>query len=87
MRRTSESRAPRPHDAVRRRLVREHYATFVAHAVATCAAPLPRYMTGAFELVRCHRARWSWDRPRPSAHRARAPRHRLSHGAGAQQPP
>jgi hypothetical protein len=31
------------------RLVREHYATFVAHTEATYAAPLPRYVTDAFE--------------------------------------
>ncbi len=45
--------------------MREHYATFVAHAEATYAAPLPRYVTDAFErylacadfsrgFVRCH---------------------------------
>ncbi len=50
MRRASTSYTPRrPHDTVLHRLVREHYATFVAHAEATYAAPLPRYVTDAFE--------------------------------------
>ena len=55
----------RPQDTVLHRLVREHYATFVAHTEATYAAPLPRYVTDAFErylacgdfsrgFVRCH---------------------------------
>ena len=46
-------------------LVREHYATFVAHAESTYSAPLPRYVKDAFErylacgdfsqgFVRCH---------------------------------
>jgi Transposase zinc-binding domain/Putative transposase len=39
----------RPQDTVLHRLVREHYATFVAHTEATYAAPLPRYVTDAFE--------------------------------------
>ena len=39
----------RPHDTVPHRLVREHYATFVAHTEATYAAPLPRYVKDAFE--------------------------------------
>jgi hypothetical protein len=66
VRRASTSYTPRrPHDTVLHRLVREHYATFVAHAEATYAAPLPRYVTDAFErylacadfsrgFVRCH---------------------------------
>jgi hypothetical protein len=29
--------------------VREHYETFVAHTRATYSAPLPRYVTQAFE--------------------------------------
>ena len=50
MRRASTSYTPRrPHDTVLHRLVREHYATFVAHTEATYAAPLPRYVTDAFE--------------------------------------
>jgi hypothetical protein len=55
----------RPQDTLLHRLVREHYATFVAHTEATYAAPLPRYVTDAFErylacgdftrgFVRCH---------------------------------
>ena len=55
----------RPEDTVLHRLVREHYATFVAHTEATYAAPVPRYVTEAFErylacgdfsrgFVRCH---------------------------------
>jgi len=39
----------RPHDTVLHRLVHEPYATFVAHTEATYAAPLPRYVTDAFE--------------------------------------
>jgi putative addiction module component (TIGR02574 family) len=39
----------RPQDTVLHRLVREHYATFVAHTEATYAAPLPRYVPDAFE--------------------------------------
>ena len=39
----------RPQDSVLHRLVREHLATFVAHTEATYAAPLPRYVTDAFE--------------------------------------
>jgi hypothetical protein len=50
VRRISSAYAPRrPHDTVLHRLVREHYATFVAHTEATYAAPLPRYVTDAFE--------------------------------------
>ena len=64
--RASTSYTPRkPHGTVLHRLVREHYATFVAHTEATYAAPLPRYVTDAFErylacadfsrgFVRCH---------------------------------
>jgi len=55
----------KPQDTLLHRLVREHYATFVAHTEATYAAPLPRYVTDAFErylacgdfsqgFVRCH---------------------------------
>jgi hypothetical protein len=55
----------RPQDTLLHRLVREHYATFVAHTEATYAAPLPRYVTDAFDrylacgdfsrgFVRCH---------------------------------
>lgn len=55
----------KPQDTVLHRLVREHYATFVAHTEATYAAPLPRYVVNAFErylacgdfsrgFVRCH---------------------------------
>jgi hypothetical protein len=55
----------RPQDTVLHRLVREHYATFVAHTETTYAAPLPRYVKDAFErylacgdfsqgFVRCH---------------------------------
>jgi hypothetical protein len=33
----------RPQDTLLHRLVREHYATFVAHTEATYAAPLPRF--------------------------------------------
>jgi hypothetical protein len=55
----------RPQDTLLHRLVREHYATFVAYTEATYAAPLPRYVTDAFErylscgdfsrgFVRCH---------------------------------
>jgi Putative transposase/Transposase zinc-binding domain len=66
VRRASTSYVPRrPHDTVLHRLVREHYATFVAHTEATYAAPLPRYVKDAFErylacgdfsqgFVRCH---------------------------------
>jgi hypothetical protein len=54
-----------PQDTLLHRLVREHYATFVAHTEATYVAPLPRYVTDAFErylacgdfsqgFVRCH---------------------------------
>jgi len=39
----------RPQDTVLHRLVRAHHATFVAHTEATYAAPLPRYVTDAFE--------------------------------------
>jgi len=38
-----------PQDTVLHRLIREHYATFVAHAEATYTAPLPRYVKDAFE--------------------------------------
>ena len=41
--------ARRPLDTLLHRLVREHYATFVEHTEATYAAPLPRYVTDAFE--------------------------------------
>ncbi len=55
----------RPQDTILHRLVREHYATFVAYTEATYAAPLPRYVPFAFErylgcghfsrgFVRCH---------------------------------
>jgi hypothetical protein len=61
LRRDHRGAAPRPRAA----LVREHYATFVAHTEATYAAPLPRYVIDAFErylacgdfsqgFVRCH---------------------------------
>jgi hypothetical protein len=39
----------RPQDTILHRLVREHYATFVAYTEATYAAPLPRYVPFAFE--------------------------------------
>jgi hypothetical protein len=66
VRRTSSAYAPRrPHGTVLHRLIREHYATFIAHTEATYAAPLPRYVTDALErylacadfsrgFVRCH---------------------------------
>lgn len=66
MPRLASTYAPRqPSATVLHRLVREHYATFVAHTEATYAAPLPRYVTDAFErylecgdfsrgFVRCH---------------------------------
>ena len=66
VRRISSAYTPRrPHDTVLHRLVREHYATFVAHTETTYAAPLPRYVTDAFErylacgdfsrgFARCH---------------------------------
>ena len=38
-----------PHDTFLHRLVREHYETYVAHTRATYVAPLPRYLTDAFE--------------------------------------
>jgi Putative transposase/Transposase zinc-binding domain len=55
----------RPHDTVLYRLVLEHYETFLAHTRAAYRAPLPRYVTDAFEayllcgdfsqgFVRCH---------------------------------
>lgn len=55
----------RPHETVLHQLVREHYETFVAFAQASYRAPLPRYVTDAFErylacgdfsqgFVRCH---------------------------------
>jgi hypothetical protein len=55
----------RPHETVLYRLLREHYETFVAHTRRTYAAPLPRYVTDAFEryllcgdfsqgFIRCH---------------------------------
>ena len=55
----------RPQDTLLHRLVREHYATVVAHTESTYAAPLPRYVKDAFErslacgdvsrgFARCH---------------------------------
>ena len=55
----------RPHETVLHELVREHYETFVAHTRASYRAPLPRYVTDAFErylacgdfsqgFTRCH---------------------------------
>ena len=44
----------RPHDTVLYGLVREHLSTFLAHAARTYAAPLPRYVSLAFEgYLRC----------------------------------
>ena len=62
----SRAYSPRhPHDTILHRLVREHLASFVAFTESTYSAPLPRYVTDAFErylacgdfsrgFVRCH---------------------------------
>ena len=39
----------RPHETVLYGIIREHLATFLAHAERTYAAPLPRYVIAAFE--------------------------------------
>ena len=46
---TAEYAPRKPQDTILHRLVREHYATFVAHTESTYAAPLPRYVKDAFE--------------------------------------
>ena len=62
----SRAYSPRhPHDTILHRLVREHLASFVAFTESAYSAPLPRYVTDAFErylacgdfsrgFVRCH---------------------------------
>jgi hypothetical protein len=46
---TSAVYTPRRHNTVLHSIVREHYANFLAHTTANYAAPLPRYVTNAFE--------------------------------------
>ena len=67
----AEYRPRNPQDALLRRLVREHLATFVAHPEAPRAAPLPRYVEDAFErYLACGDLRRPFVRSSESPHGA-----------------